>query len=231
MRRLHSIFLLCLSLIVTLTCAPAPAQTVDTAIIGTITDSSGAAIPGATVVVSSSATGIKKQAVTGSGGEYTINYLTPGNFDVTVSANGFRSAEQTNIVLQINQQARVNLVMGVAGQEQTIQVQGTQPLLQTEDASLGVVVGADSAANLPLNGRKFNDLAILTPGVTVYNPDNHSSSTDGSAISAYGSQVTWAQVNVDGVTMVNNRHAYINVYPSVDAIQEFKVLTGNAESE
>jgi hypothetical protein len=231
MRRLHSIFLLCLSLIVTLTCAPAPAQTVDTAIIGTITDSSGAAIPGATVVVSSSATGIKKQAVTGSGGEYTINYLTPGNFDVTVSANGFRSAGQTNIVLQINQQARVNLVMGVAGQEQTIQVQGTQPLLQTEDASLGVVVGADSAANLPLNGRKFNDLAILTPGVTVYNPDNHSSSTDGSAISAYGSQVTWAQVNVDGVTMVNNRHAYINVYPSVDAIQEFKVLTGNAEAE
>jgi hypothetical protein len=231
MRRLNSIFLLCLSLIVTLSCAPAPAQTVDTAIIGTITDSSGAAIPGATVVVSSSATGIKKQAVTGSSGDYTINYLTPGNFDVTVSANGFRSAEQTNIVLQINQQARVNLVMGVAGQEQTIQVQGTQPLLQTEDASLGVVVGADSAANLPLNGRKFNDLAILTPGVTVYNPDNHSSSTDGSAISAYGSQVTWAQVNVDGVTMVNNRHAYINVYPSVDAIQEFKVLTGNAEAE
>jgi Carboxypeptidase regulatory-like domain/TonB-dependent Receptor Plug Domain/TonB dependent receptor len=231
MRRLNSVFLLCLPLIVTLTCAPAPAQTVDTAIIGTITDSSGAAIPGATVVVSSSATGIKKQAVTGSGGEYTINYLTPGNFDVTVSANGFRSAEQTNIVLQINQQARVNLVMSVAGQEQTIQVQGTQPLLQTEDASLGVVVGADSAANLPLNGRKFNDLAILTPGVTVYNPDNHSSSTDGSAISAYGSQVTWAQVNVDGVTMVNNRHAYINVYPSIDAIQEFKVLTGNAEAE
>ncbi len=231
MRRLNSVFLLCLSLIATLTCAPAPAQTVDTAIVGTITDSSGAAIPGATVVVSSSATGTKKQSVTSSSGDFTINYLTPGNFDVTVTANGFRPAEQKSIVLQINQQARVNLVLGVAGQEQTIQVQGTQPLLQTEDASLGVVVGADSAANLPLNGRKFNDLAILTPGVTVYNPDNHSSSTDGSAVSAYGSQVTWAQVNVDGVTMVNNRHAYINVYPSVDAIQEFKVLTGNAEAE
>ncbi len=94
-----------------------------------------------------------------------------------------------------------------------------------------MVVGAESAANLPLNGRKFNDLAILTPGVTVYNPDNHSSSTDGSAVSAYGGQVTWAQVNVDGVTMVNNRHAYVNVYPSIDAIQEFKVLTGNAEAE
>src|ERR1700744_3459538 len=111
MRRLNSVFLLCLSLIVTLTCAPAPAQTVDTAIVGTITDSSGAAIPGATVVVSSSATGIKKQAVTGSSGEYTVSYLTPGSFDVTVTANGFRPTEQKSVVLQINQQARVNLVM------------------------------------------------------------------------------------------------------------------------
>jgi outer membrane receptor protein involved in Fe transport len=230
-RKLNPVLLLCLSFIMILTSSRLPAQTVDTAIEGTITDSSGAAIAGATVVVSSSATGIKKQAVTASTGDYTVTYLTPGNYDVTVSANGFRSAVQQNIVLQINQQAKVNLIMGVAGQEQTVEVQGTQPMLQTEDASLGVVVGADSAANLPLNGRKFNDLAILTPGVTVYNPDNHSSSTDGSAVSAYGSQVTWAQVNVDGVSMVNNRHAYINVYPSIDAIQEFKVLTGNAEAE
>lgn len=59
----------------------------------------------------------------------------------------------------------------------------------------------------------------------------HSSSTDGSAISAYGGQQTWSQVNIDGVTMVNNRHAYVNAYPSIDAIQEFNVLTGNAEAE
>ena len=104
--------------------------------------------------------------------------------------------------------------MNVAAVQQTVEVQAAQPLLQSEDASLGVVVGTESADNLPLNGRKFNDLAILTPGVTVYHPDNHSSSTDGSAINAYGGQVTWAQVNVDGVTMVNNRHAYVNVYPS-----------------
>src|SRR5258708_4343285 len=69
--------------------------------------------------------------------------------------------------------------------------------------------------------------AILTPGVAVYNPDLHSSSTDGSAISANGGRVTWGQVNVDGITMVNNRHNYVNLYPSVDAIQEFKVQTGN----
>jgi Carboxypeptidase regulatory-like domain len=214
-RRLNSILLRLLFPILTLTCAQVPAQTVDTSIGGTVLDSSGAVVPGATVTVTSSLTGLKKQAATTSTGDYNVNYLTPGNFDVEVSAQGFSSSLQRGIVLQLNQQAKVNLVVSVASAQQTVEVQGVQPLLQTEDASLGVVVGAESAANLPLNGRKFNDLAILTPGVTVYNPDNHSSSTDGSAISAYGAQVTWAQVNVDGVTMVNNRHAYVNVYPSM----------------
>ena len=83
----------------------------------------------------------------------------------------------------------------------------------------------------PLNGRKFDNLAILTPGVQIYNPDNHSSSTDGSSISANGGRSIWGQVNVDGITMVNNRHNYVNLYPSVDAIEEFKVQTGNYTAE
>ena len=213
-------------------CTRLNGQTVDTAIAGTVFDPTGALIPGATVIVSSPATGIQKKAVTASGGEYLINYLTPGTYDVTVSVDGFTSYEQKGIALQINQQARVNVTLHIGGNSQVVSVQSaSQPLLQTGDSSLGAVVGTESAENLPLNGRKFDDLAVLTPGVTVYNPDNHSSVEDGAAISAYGSQVTWAQVNVDGVTMVNNRHAYVNLYPSVDAIQEFRVLTGNAEAE
>jgi outer membrane receptor protein involved in Fe transport len=231
LRKLHCVPLLFLFLIATLSCARLHAQTVDTSIGGTVTDSSGAAVPGATVTVSSSRTGISKQAVSSPSGDYNINYLTPGSYDVSVTASGFGTSVQKGIVLELNQQAKVNVVMSVASSQQTVEVQGSQPLLQTEDSSLGVVVGSDSAANLPLNGRKFGDLAVLTPGVTVTNPDNHSSSTAGSAISAYGGQVTWGQVNVDGVTMVNNRHAYVNLYPSIDAVQEFKVLTGNAEAE
>ena len=213
------------------TTVAASAQTLDTVIEGTVTDSSRAVVPGATVIVASTATGISKKAVTTSTGEYSVAYLTPGNYDVTVSAPQFSSSQQRGIVLQINQQATVNFVLQVAGEQQVVQVKATQPLLQTQDSSLGVVVGTESAQNLPLNGRKFDDLAILTPGVTVSEPDNHSSTTNGGSINAYGAQVVWSQVNVDGVTMVNNRHAYINVYPSMDAIQEFKVLTGDAEAE
>jgi len=126
-------------------------------------------------------------------------------------------------VVQISQQEKLSFSLSVSTRQENIVVQAGQQLLQTEDASLGEVVGPERTENLPLNGRKFDDLAILTPGVAVYNPDLHSSSTDGSAISANGGRVTWGQVNVDGITMVNNRHNYVNLYPSVDAIQEFKV--------
>src|SRR3984957_17686134 len=211
---------------------PLHAQTVDTAIVGTVTDDSGAVIPGANIIVSSVATGIEKKAVTAANGEYSVTYLAPGAYNVPVSASGFATSQQKGIELQINQQARINIALKAGAAEQTVEVSGaTQPLLQSEEASLGVVVGTESAQNLPLNGRRFNDLAILTPGVNVYNPDNHTSSEDGAAITAYGAQQTWGQVNVDGVTMVNNRHAYVNMYPSVDAIQEFRVFTGNAEAE
>jgi len=228
MRKLSSIFL---ALLVSSLCVQVFAQTVDTAITGTVTDSTGSVIPGATVTAKSASTGIEKKITTTSAGEYNINYLIPGTYDLAVAARGFGSTVQKGIVLQINQQANINVTLKVSGGQQVVQVEAAQPLLQSQDASLGAVIGPESAENLPLNGRKFDDLAVLTPGVTVSDPDNHSSSTAGSSINSYGSQVTWAQVNLDGVTMVNNRHAYVNIFPSVDAIQEFKVLTGNYSAE
>jgi outer membrane receptor protein involved in Fe transport len=206
-------------------------QSLDTTILGTATDSSGAVLPNATVTVSSSVTGIKKATVTGSEGQYAVRYLAPGTYDVTISAPGFASQQRSGIVLELNQQSKIDFVLSAGGSEQTIQVEGRQPLLQSENASLGAVIDSERTQNLPLNGRKFDDLSVLTPGVSVYNPDLHTSSTDGSAISSNGGRSTWGQVNVDGVTMVNNRHAYVNLYPSIDAMQEFTVQTGNYSAE
>ncbi|HET6219454.1 MAG TPA: carboxypeptidase-like regulatory domain-containing protein [Acidobacteriaceae bacterium] len=169
MRRLSSTLLFLTLVILSV---PLRAQTVDTAIVGTVTDNSGAVIPGANVTVSSIATGIEKKAVTANTAEYSVSYLSPGTYDATVSANGFASSQEKGIVLQINQQAKVNVSLKAGGTEQTVEVSATQPLLQSENSSLGVVVATESAANLPLNGRRFDDLAILTPGVGVYNPDS-----------------------------------------------------------
>ena len=210
--------------------SPLLAQSSDTSFLGTATDGSGAALQGARVTVTSPGTGVTRSVVTGAQGEYAIRYLKPGIYDITVTSQGFSTKSEHGVVLQLGQQDKLDFSLSV-GAEQIVEVQGTQQLLQSEDATLGAVIGTERTQNLPLNGRKFNDLAVLTPGVSVYNPDVHSSSSDGSTVSSNGGRSTWGQINVDGVSMVNNRHAYVNLYPSIDAIQEFRVQTGDYSSE
>jgi hypothetical protein len=210
---------------------PSRAQTVDTAIVGAVTDHSGAVIPGARVTVTSASTGIAKSAVTAGTGEYTINYLLPGSYNVAVTANGFTTTRQQGVELQLSQEARVDFQLQVGAATEQVTVQGAPPLLQTESSSLGNVVGEVETQNLPLNGRKFEDLAILTPGTTAYDPDNHTSTEDGASVQSYSEQLEWGQTNVDGVTMIGDRHAYVNLYPSTDAIQEFDVISANAEAQ
>ncbi len=207
------------------------AQTVDTAILGTVVDSGGGAVVNATVTVTQSGTTLSKVATTGADGAYEFRYLLPGQYVVEVKAGGFNAERRSGLGIQLGQQAKVDFTLQVGAVQQTVEVKSAPPLLQTENASLGEVVGTERIENLPLNGRKFDDLAILTPGVQVYDPDLHSSSTDGSQIGGNGGRLIWGQVNVDGVTMVNNRHNYVNLYPSVDAIQEFRVQTGNYSAE
>src|SRR5690349_13705842 len=207
------------------------AQTVDTAILGTVTDAGGAVVPSGTVTLTQQSTGLSRNATTANDGTYEFRYLLPGEYTVEVKANGFNTERRAGVTLQLGQQAKVDFTLNIGTVQQTIEVNAAPPLLQTENASLGNVVGPERIENLPLNGRKFDDLAILTPGVQVYNPDLHSSSTDGSEIGGNGGRLIWGQVNVDGITMVNNRHNYVNLYPSVDAIQEFRVQTGNYSAE
>src|SRR3569833_621184 len=206
-------------------------QTVDTAILGTITDEAQSAVPRATVVISQPATGLNRTLTSSAVGLYELRYLVPGDYEVEVRANGFRTVRRTGIRLQIGQQARVDVSLQIGSVQQTVEVTSAPPLLQTETATLGGVVISERINNLPLNGRKFNDLAILTPGVQVSNTNLQSSSTAGSRIASNGGRNTWGQVNIDGITMVNNRSNYVNIFPSIDAIQEFKVQTGNYTAE
>jgi hypothetical protein len=209
----------------------ASAQTVDTAILGVVIDAAGAVVPGATITVREPASGLSHVATSNSSGNYEVRYLVPGEYTVEVKAPNFGSERRTGIVLQLGQQARIDFSLQVGAVQQTVEVESSAPLLQTENATLGGVVGPDRIENLPLNGRKFDDLAVLTPGVQIYDPDVHSSSTDGSEIGGNGGRFIWGQVNVDGVTMVNNRHNYVNLFPSMDAIEEFKVQTSNYSAE
>jgi hypothetical protein len=206
-------------------------QSVDTAILGSLLDSGGGAVSGATVTVTQPSTGFTHTAVSSADGAYEVRYLVPGEYTVEVHLTGFRGERRTGVVIQLGQQARIDFQLKVGAIQETVEVNTGVPLLQTEDATTAGVVDEQRIGSLPLNGRRFDDLAVLTPGVSVYNPDIHNSSTDGSEIGGNGARLIWGQVNVDGITMVNNRHNYVNLYPSLDAIQEFKVQTGNYSAE
>jgi outer membrane receptor protein involved in Fe transport len=220
------------SLVFVVGCALAlQAQTIDTAILGTIQDPAGAPVPGATVTILQPSTGLSHVSVTSQEGTYEARYLLPGEYVVETGPAGFRRERRTGVVIQLGQQARIDFSLKVGTVQETVEVNTGVPLLQTENATIAGVVDQERVESLPINGRRFNDLAVLTPGVTVYNPDLHSSSTDGSEIGGNGGRLIWGQVNVDGITMVNNRHNYVNVYPSLDAIEEFKVQTGNYSAE
>jgi len=231
-RAMNKVPLIFVFLLLASICMPCNAQSVDTAITGIVSDSSGAVIPGATVTVTSASTGESKSAVTSRTGDFSITYLIPGTYQIAVTASGFGTYTQTGVVLQLDQMAKINVAMKIASNQQVVQVEEAPPMLQTQDPSIGTVVGNQQAENLPLNGRKFDDLAVLTPGVTVTDPDNHTSGGgSGSSVNSFGSNVVWSSITVDGVLMDSNRHSYFNLFPSVDAVEEFKVLTGNTEAE
>ena len=201
------------------------AQTIDTGILGTVSDSTGAVVPQATVTITQRETGFARTVTASTEGAYELRYLLPGEYSVEVRAGGFRTERQNGVVIQIGQQARINFVLQVGAVDERIDVTSDAPLITTENAALGAVVSRERIVNLPLNGRRFLDLAALTPGVTV------TTSAQYSILKTNGTRNTTMQLGFDGVTATTNRWAFVAVFPSLDAIQEFKVQSGNYTAE
>jgi hypothetical protein len=207
--------------------APAFGQSADTAILGTVTESTGAVIPGAKVTVQQPATGLTRSVVTGTEGLYELRYLRPGQYTVEATHPGFRTERRTQIVIEVNQQARIDFALQVGDVQETVEISSAAPLLETESAVVGDVVSGERIVNLPMNNRNFLQLSILTPGVRIKEESNG----ERTRVVANGNRDVWMQVNINGITAVNNRAPFVNFYPSVDAIQEFKVQSSNYSAE
>jgi len=201
------------------------AQTLDTAILGTVTDPSGAVIPSASVTITQPATGRTNTVTTSNGGTYEVRYLFPGEYTVEASATGFKTERYTGVVLQTGQQARLDFSLKLGQVAERTDVVAEAPLIQTENAALGEVISQERIQNLPLNGRRFLDLATLTPGVTVSTDDQFG------VVQANGTRNTTMSLTFDGVKATANRWAFVAVFPPLEAIQEFKVQTGNYTAE
>src|SRR4030088_643659 len=142
-------------------------QTVSTEIFGLVSDSSGAAIPSATIRVTRSATGDVRVTKTNDSGNFFFPLLDIGEYEVTCAAQGFKTEVARNIRLQLQQKLRLDFHLQIGEHAELVEVTAVGPLLRTEDATLGSVVEAKRVVELPLNGRNFSQLATLMPGVTL----------------------------------------------------------------
>jgi hypothetical protein len=210
-------------------CGAAWAQT--GSITGTVKDPSGAAIAGATVVVTSPERGITRQMATNSAGEYNESGLTPGTYDIIVTATGFKKYQAKNVKLDVGEKARVDVALEVGSISTEVIVQGENVAqVETQSSELAGTVTGKEITQLELNGRNFTTLVSLVPGVSNQTGmDEPSVGINGSvAFSMNGGRTEYNNWELDGGdNMDNGSNGTLNVYPSIDAIAEFTVLTSN----
>src|SRR5580658_953209 len=217
-------------LVVMVACVAAWAQT-NGSITGTVKDSSGAAIAGAAVTVTSPDRGINRQMVTNSTGEYNESALPSGKYNVIVSAAGFKKYEAKGVILDVAEKARVDVTLEVGAATTEVIVQGENVAqVETQSSELAGTVTGREITQLELNGRNFTTLVTLVPGVSNQTGmDEPQVGINGSvSFSMNGGRVEYNNWELDGGdNMDNGSNGTLNVYPSVDAISEFKVLTSN----
>ena len=199
-------------------------QTVTGTILGIVSDATGGSVPQAKVTITNENTGQKREVSTDAQGVYQASFLPVGVYTVSVEKGGFRTAAFQGLVVQVDQQIRLNVSLEVGSVAQEVTVIGTAPLLATENASMGDVVDAMKVVTLPLNGRNFLQLVQLSPGVNT-------GAVGGDGLAINGGRGDYNGYLVDGTTNYN-RFAGSAVYrPNVDAIEEFKVQTSTYSAE
>jgi len=218
---------------------PAALAQVDRATLsGVVKDTGGGVVPGATVVVTNLATNVSAQEVTTATGSYQVVNLIPGRYRIDVELTGFKKSSQV-LTLEVGQRARVDVELAVGSFSETVTVAESPQLLNSNDATLGAVIPQIQVANLPLAIRNWDDLLALVPGVQG---DRYTEQGGGTSfgrtggINVHGARALQNNFLLDGV---DNNSISENVQelttqvsrPSVDAIQEFKVVTSPYSAE
>ena len=207
---------------------------------GTVSDNSGAVVIGAKVTVTSQATNVSRAATTDDTGHYLVPLLGVADYTLRVEAAGFKPAGAKDVRLQLDEHRELDFKVVPASVSASVEVNATEVAVQTTNATLGQVITAQQVADLPLNGRDFVQLATLTPGTTQEtNPQSFFNAGPSSEVSARGtfslsvggSRVQSTDWLFDGNDNNELTAGGIAILPSIDAIQEFKVLTYNYSAE
>jgi hypothetical protein len=207
---------------------------------GTVTDPTGAVVSGAKVTVAAQAIGLTREARTDDTGHYLVPLLPVAYYTVRVEQQGFQAAEDKDVRLQVDERRELNFTLAPASVQQAVEVTATEVAVETSTPTLGQVINSQQVAELPLNGRDFVQLATLTPGTTqetntqsFFNggPSSEVSARGSYSLSVGGSRANSTDWLLDGNDNNELTAGGISILPSIDAIQEFKVLTYNYSAE
>jgi hypothetical protein len=206
---------------------PLAAQLGTATISGSVRDSTGAVIVGASVTAVNTATGFRRPTISNELGQYSLPGLTPGVYDLIVEFQGFRRFLQSGLRLQVDQNALINVILEVGEVTETVEIRGQAPLIESQTAAIGAVIDTQKILALPLNGRNFVQLALLVPGSNTGAPG----AASGGGFSVSGTRSEQNAFQIDGTSNSDAFQNRISVTPNIDAIQEFKIQTSNYSAE
>ena len=217
-------------------CIPVMAQFDSATVLGTIHDANGAGLPNATVTLKKDATGIAVTTQANGDGSYQFANVKIGTYRVSAELQGFSIAVAENIVVTVNARQRVDLTMQPGALTETVTITDAAQLLETDSSVRGQVIQREQIVNLPLNGRSYANLALLTPGVRESSTNAHNGGGREAAFNVNGLRATFNNFLLDGVD--NNAYGTSNqgfssqvVQVSPDAVAEFKVQTNTYSAE
>lgn len=215
----------------------AAAQAVTGTILGTVTDSSGGVVPGASVTLTNMATGVSRTVVTDSNGDYAAPSLHTGTYSVKTEIQGFKTVTMSDVAVGVDQRVRIDVKLEPGAVTEAVTIRAEAPLVQTSSSELGTTVNSDVIEELPLNGRNFVSLTRSVPGVVRGVPG---ANIDGAgslawrasaSFSANGQRPRDNNYILDGVDNNETWLQTVVIFPNVDALDEFKLQTSTYSAE
>lgn len=224
-------------LVVLFTSSAAVAQIDTGGIVGTVKDSSGAVVAGATLTLSNDLTGINSAALSTQGGTYAFHGVNPGTYTLTASFTGFEQRVIKGVEVHVQQTATIDLLLATGNVQQQVTVTAASPLLQAEDAAIGQTITSQTINDLPLEGRNWGSLGQLAAGVATAPIGQNGGTPENAFYSVNGVQLYQNDFRLNGI---NNNIEFFGgsnvgtdatITPPPDAIQEFKLQSGDYSAE
>jgi hypothetical protein len=209
-------------------------------IAGTVTDPSAAAVAGAKITVTNSATGLTRQASSSTDGGYVFPLLPVGTYNISVENAGFRRFEQVGVQVKADSSASVSIALQLGAVSDTVTVQANAEMVETRSGTLSQTVNQQKIVELPLNGRNAATLVLLAPGTADLNQGNSRGSGDtqqgatypgAQSITSNGARADGVNYQLDGGSNIDHYTNVNNPFPNPDALEEFSVQTNNYSAE